>query len=314
MKKTFMIILVLMILFLCAFFIWGQITIKEIERSCTPSGKFLEVAGEKIHYLERDGGEIPVVLIHGASSNANEWKISLFKTLPEKYKLYAIDRPGLGFSFRNFSKENSLDKQKEILHKTILKLNIENPILIAHSLGGVISARMMSDYQESYRGLMLIAGAVYPIGSGASAITKIAELPVIGSYLRNSFIPILGKSKFKSGVNYNFGPSIPPKNYIKGTCAFTLLKPSTFYNNSVDLNQIRSYFDVSYPLYDKITKPVSLIYSRHDKIIFSFSHAAGFKHKVPQAKLFMNDTSGHSPHFDQIETIVDELERLSNKV
>jgi len=63
-------------------------------RVCHAPGKFIMVGAARIHFVQREDGDIPVVLWHGASSNAREWKLSLFDYIPETFHLVAIDRSG----------------------------------------------------------------------------------------------------------------------------------------------------------------------------------------------------------------------------
>lgn len=56
---------------------------------------------------------------------------------------------------------------------------------------------------------------------------------------------------------------------------------------------------------------MSLIYGDQDQIIAKFSHAAGFKHQVPQARYIMLPDAGHLPHYFHQDIIRQEIERIS---
>src|ERR1700712_1883706 len=63
--------------------------------------RWIEVEGGRVHYLiEGDDKGRPVVLLHGASFNAETWKtIGTIRSLTEAgFLAYAIDLPGLGKS------------------------------------------------------------------------------------------------------------------------------------------------------------------------------------------------------------------------
>lgn len=286
----------------------GYVLQLRVAEQCPPQGAFISVEQSKIHYIERQGGEVPVVFLHGASSNSRDWQYSLYEHLPKSYHLVAIDRPGLGHSERNSGHE--FPKQVESIHKTVGALQLDRPILVVHSLSGVIGARLLADYPDEYRGLIIIAGATYPIGHGSSWYTRLATLPVAGHLFRYTVVPALAPLISSGFVQKSFHPDPVPSNYKRQACLDLLFSPDRFLANAHDLNQIRAYLDESYPLYEKITAPVSLVYGDQDQVIYQFSHAAGFAYKVPHAKYIMLPNTGHLLHFSHQKVVLEEIERI----
>jgi pimeloyl-ACP methyl ester carboxylesterase len=290
----------------------GYLQQEEVRDQCPPPGKFISVEQNRIHYIERDGGEIPVVFLHGASSNSRDWQNSLYGHLPNHFNLIAIDRPGLGHSQRN--SVNTFHEQVLLIHKIIGELELDKPILVVHSLSGVIGARLLSDYPDDYSGLIVIAGATYPIGDGSSWYTNLAALPVLGQIFRYSLVPALAPLISSASVEASFYPQPALSDYRQQSCLELLFSPKRFLANAEDLNQIRPYLDESYPLYTKIVAPVSLIYGDQDQVIYQFSHAGGFKYKVPHAKYIMLPDTGHLPHYFHQEVVRQELERIASAI
>ncbi|MBS7452815.1 alpha/beta fold hydrolase [Microvirga sp. 3-52] len=63
-------------------------------------GRFLDVDGVRLHYIERGEGE-PVVLIHGNGTMIQDFTVSgLVDRLASRYRVIVIDRPGYGYSSR----------------------------------------------------------------------------------------------------------------------------------------------------------------------------------------------------------------------
>ncbi|MBT8332824.1 MAG: alpha/beta hydrolase [Desulfobacterales bacterium] len=290
----------------------GYLQQAQVLNLCPPPGKFISVEQNRIHYIERDGGEIPVVFLHGASSNSRDWQNSLYGNLPNYFHLIAIDRPGLGHSQRNSG--NKFHEQVLLIHKIIGEFELDKPILVVHSLSGVIGARLLSDYPDDYRGLIIIAGATYPIGDGSSWYTKLAALPGLGQIFRYSLVPTLAPLISSASVEASFYPQPALSDYKQQSCLELLFSPKRFLANAEDLNQIRPYLDESYPLYTKIVAPVSLIYGDQDQVIYQFSHAGGFKYKVPHAKYIMLPETGHLPHYFRQEVVRQELERIASAI
>jgi pimeloyl-ACP methyl ester carboxylesterase len=118
----------------------------------------------EIHYIKAGDANKPVVLfIHGSPGSLSAF-IHFLKDsiLLEKALLISTDRPGFGYS--NFGNaERSLEKQAEAL-KPILETHAGNRpiILVGHSLGGPIIARMAMDYPQLVDGLIMVAGSIDP--------------------------------------------------------------------------------------------------------------------------------------------------------
>ena len=65
------------------------------ERRNPPRGRFMTVAGTRLHYVERGTGT-PLVLLHGNGSMVQDFESSgLIEWAARKYRVIAIDRPDL---------------------------------------------------------------------------------------------------------------------------------------------------------------------------------------------------------------------------
>jgi hypothetical protein len=62
------------------------------------AGKFVDLDGQPTHYVERGSGE-PVILIHGFVYDWFTWHNNI-DALSERYKVYAPDLYGFGYSSR----------------------------------------------------------------------------------------------------------------------------------------------------------------------------------------------------------------------
>jgi pimeloyl-ACP methyl ester carboxylesterase len=117
-----------------------------------------------IHYAQA-GNEIKplVVFVHGSPGSLSAFIDFLSDTALTNHALViTTDRPGFGHS--NFGiGEPSIEKQASAL-KPILEKHKENKpiILVGHSLGGPVIARMAIDYPELVDGLILVAASIDP--------------------------------------------------------------------------------------------------------------------------------------------------------
>ncbi len=75
--------------------------VRRIERAHPPAGRFVEVAGGRLHLLELGPADAPpVVLLHGASGNLGDMRVALGDRLAARYRVILVDRPGHGWSDR----------------------------------------------------------------------------------------------------------------------------------------------------------------------------------------------------------------------
>ena len=117
-----------------------------------------------INYLDTEVDSLPMVIfLHGAPGSLSAF-IHFFKdtSLQQASRIVSVDRPGYGYSNFGWS-EKSLKEQSKLL-SPILELNTheQKPILVGHSLGGPVAARMAMDYPDLVGGIILVAPSVDP--------------------------------------------------------------------------------------------------------------------------------------------------------
>ena len=123
---------------------------------------FFEFKGSKIHYVDIDEREdkskgFPLVFIHGTGASHSAWDEQL-KAFCRNYRVIAIDFSGHGLS------ETRDDEKPSIQHgfvqelaALIEKLNLNNFVLIGHSMGGgVAMGYVLSENIRKPRAMTLV--------------------------------------------------------------------------------------------------------------------------------------------------------------
>jgi pimeloyl-ACP methyl ester carboxylesterase len=102
-----------------------------------------------------------ILFIHGSPSSLTAWrKYMASALLREQASLYAVDRPGYGYS--NFGNAlASIDKQAKLLNRIIDNAEGENLLVIGTSYGAPIAARMATENPD-IKGVMLLSAAMDP--------------------------------------------------------------------------------------------------------------------------------------------------------
>jgi len=104
-----------------------------------------------------------VVFVHGSPGSLSAFIDFMSDSLLlQKAMLISVDRPGFGAS--NFGHaEPSLQKQAALLKPMLEEYKENRPIiLVGHSLGGPLIARMAMDYPELVDGLVFVAASIDP--------------------------------------------------------------------------------------------------------------------------------------------------------
>lgn len=119
---------------------------------------------QSIHYAIAGDTSKPLVLfVHGSPGSLSAFIDFIADSMLSKHALLAtVDRPGFGHS--NFGKaEYSLQQQARLLKPIIEKYSTNKPvILVGHSLGGPVIARIAMDYPHLVDGLVLVAASIDP--------------------------------------------------------------------------------------------------------------------------------------------------------
>ncbi len=116
-----------------------------------------------MHYTITGSDTLPLVLfVHGAPGSSSQMLDYLADTTLTKIAQVATaDRPGYGYSGFGIA-EPSLEKQALALKPILEKHGTGRTILVGHSFGGPVIARMAMDFPELTGGLILVAGSIDP--------------------------------------------------------------------------------------------------------------------------------------------------------
>ena len=140
------------------------------EKSLTEKGQVkptfhnYQVGDRNIHYVHVGNDTLPLVIfIHGTPGSSSAFASYLEDTnLVKHVQMISVDRPGFGYS--DFGRAvRSLEEQSRLL-KPMLERHAQAPkvIMVGHSLGGPMIARMAMDYEELMDVLVMVAPSIAP--------------------------------------------------------------------------------------------------------------------------------------------------------
>jgi len=102
-------------------------------------------------YVEYRNGTTPIVFLHGLMEDARMWS-DMLGDLP--FRCYALDLPGYGQAQdRSFESVSSAAKA---VHETVQSLDLQNFILVGHSMGGYVALSYLEQFPDRLMGMGLI--------------------------------------------------------------------------------------------------------------------------------------------------------------
>jgi 3-oxoadipate enol-lactonase len=116
----------------------------------------LNVNGLKINYRDTGGEGPPIVLVHGFTGNVRNWALTV-PAIRNRFRCISFDLPGHGLSDKpTDSASYELTRMADVVWSAIQALGLEQPVLMGHSMGGMIAQIVALAHPESLRALILI--------------------------------------------------------------------------------------------------------------------------------------------------------------
>jgi len=124
-----------------------------------------KIADRNIHYVEISQGPAKplIIFIHGSPGDWRAWVEYLRDPeLQQKSLMVAVDRPGFGGSGAGIV-ERSLEQQCRELAPILDQASPgQRILLVGHSYGGPVAARLAMDHPDKVTDLVLLAGSIDP--------------------------------------------------------------------------------------------------------------------------------------------------------
>jgi pimeloyl-ACP methyl ester carboxylesterase len=285
-----------------------QYRTRQAERENPPTGKFIEVDGVRLHYVERGEGQ-PVVLFHGNGTMAEEFDISgLLGLAADKYRVIAFDRPGYGHSDRPRGKIWSAGAQAELLYRALQQLGVEQPIVVAHSWGTMVALALALEHPEYVRSLVLLSGYYYPTPRVDVALLSPPAIPIIGDLMRYTISPLLGRMIWPAMLKKLFYPTRIPENFSSQFPVWMALRPSQLKASAGETALMIPEAAILSKRYHELAMPIVIMSGAQDLYVTPKRHAERLHRDLPQSDLMLTPGVGHMIHHivpDQVMAAID---------
>jgi pimeloyl-ACP methyl ester carboxylesterase len=272
-----------------------QAGVLALQRAYPPQGRMVEVDGAVLHVVElgpRDG-RLPIVMLHGASSNLEAMRRPLGDLLAQNHRVILIDRPGHGWSTRARREDSTPAIQARMIDGALERLGIDRAVFVVHSWSGALGARLVLDHPHRVAGLVMLAPVTHPWRGGVGRYNEIIATPVIGPLLAYTVTLPLGYFLAAPGARNVFLPQVMPDGYVQDSATPLLLRPREFIANAHDLVTLKASVAAQVARYGEISAPTVIIAGEPDKTVSTRIHARPFAAVVPNARLVVLPDLGH---------------------
>jgi pimeloyl-ACP methyl ester carboxylesterase len=277
MMDLLLVVIALVAMSLGGLVIFTSVTARRVEKALPPRGLFMEVAGARIHYLDKGSGPAMVIL-HGLGGQMGNFTYALLERLTDEFRVILMDRPGSGYSTRARGATGRLTEQAATVAEFIRKLGLERPLLVGHSLGGAIALGVALDHPEVLRGVALIAPLTH-VQQNVPAPFR--ALDIQSNFLRwlvawTVATPI-GIRRGKAILDAIFSPEAAPADFPTRAGGILGLRPRSFYNTSKDMRAVNLDLGAMVGRYSSLRVPVRILYGTSDQVLSHQAHGEAMK-------------------------------------
>jgi pimeloyl-ACP methyl ester carboxylesterase len=288
------------------------IAVARIERVHRPAGRFVDVAGGRLHVLELgpDTGEPPVVLLHGASGNLEDQRLTLGARLAHTRRVILFDRPGHGFSDRRPG-EASPGRQAAAIAQALDRMGVKQAIIVGHSWSGAVASALALDFPDRVAALVLLAPVTHPWRGGIFWYNRVASTRMIGPLFARTIAMPLGLLLIGRAAQGVFLPQSAPPDYVRRAAVRLVLRPREFLANAQDMAVLKAFVAAQVPRYREIAAPTVIIAGDRDNTVSPTAHAQAVAALIPRAKLVILKGHGHMPHHAAPDAVIAAIEELA---
>ncbi|PWF47686.1 alpha/beta hydrolase [Massilia glaciei] len=282
------------------------------ERNNPPRGKFIEVDGVRLHYLEFGRGPA-LVLLHGNGVLANDFELcGLVERAARKYRVILFDRPGYGYSERPRSTIWTPVAQANLLHKALGQIGVEAPIVLGHSWGTLVAVAMAIAQPAHVRGLVLLSGYYFPTLRLDVPLLAQPAIPIIGDLMRFTLSPLVGRLMWPSVIKKMFGPLSLPERFRR-LPVWMVLRPSQLRASAAEAAMMVPAAMMLKKHYPELAVPVKIIAGEQDRVADAGHQSGRLHEQVPGSDLHLEPGTGHMIHYATPDDIIAAIDELSSQ-
>jgi pimeloyl-ACP methyl ester carboxylesterase len=306
------ILLLVAALAVIGYFVWTtQMIARRAEARVPARGTFIEVGGNRIHYVEEGEGR-PIVFVHGLGGTLHHFRHPLFGRKLPGHRLIALDRPGAGYSTRAAGASARLPEQAALIAAFIDRLGLEKPLVVGHSLGGMITLTLALNHPEKISGIVLLSALTRHRDGIPPEIAPIYITSKLKRWLVAHTVAIPAALKLApQTLAYVFGPQPTPEGYMTEGGGELGLRPGHFYNMVADLVAVADDMAELEKRFGEIDMPAGMAFGNADRVLDFATNGDDFRNRIKGLDFEMLDGIGHHPQYVATDRVIALIERVA---
>lgn len=261
----------------------------------------------QVAYIEKGTGPKTLLFIHGLGSYLPAWNKNIDE-LSAHYHCIAIDLPGYGKSSKG-NYEFSMTYYAQVIKEFAAKKELENLVLVGHSMGGQIAMTAALQYPDMVEQLILVAPA------GFETFNK-GQRHWFTNAMTPDAVRLTPVDQIRTNLNYNFYNTPKDAEFmITDRIAMRSAKGFAAYCYAVS-KSVKGMVDQ--PVYDflpQIKHPTLALFGANDNLIpnrflnggKTETYAREGIERMPNGKLVMLEKTGHFAQFEKPEAVNQEI-------
>lgn len=270
-----------------------------------PVGAFADVgSGIRMHYVERQGKDPAIVLIHGLPGTYADFN-QVVTRLPGRHTI-AIDRPGYGDSTGG---TQGMFAQAESIHKLLVQRGVKRATVVGHSYGGPLAFALAYEHPADVGHIVTLAGAAGGVRPDwmqkfNAGLIGLTHLPVVEQINELFVSNMLLRGTARLQVKTAFSPDKVDPVYKTRVLTYTL-KDSDLLALRDNTNDADADLKRVGALLGQIRQPTVVIQGLGDNLVAP-KHARVIAREVPRAKLVML-SGGHMIPYTRPAEVVKQI-------
>jgi pimeloyl-ACP methyl ester carboxylesterase len=285
----------------------NHLVARHAERRWPARGRFVEVDGIRLHYLEKGSGEHTIVLLHGNGAMAEDFGISgLLDLLAREHRVIAFDRPGFGYSKRPRGRRWSAAAQAQLLTKALHAIGVSRPVLVGHSWGALVALSMALEPREA-TALVLLSGYFTPSIRLDVLLASMAAIPLLGSILCHTMLAVMVRRMAPALLRRIFAPHPVTNTFSSAFPIAIATRPGHLWASAADTALMNASAAALLTRCHRLAIPVIMVAGTEDRMVDTELHSARLQRRITGSLLRRLKGGGHMIHHTDTGEVAAEI-------